>query len=757
MPVARRKAPTFFHGRLRLLGAIAALFVLGLSVQGARLVLFKGEASLKQAEKRLRTHRWLPTWRGAILDRNGTVLARDEPRWAAAVAWGAITGTWADEMAAKAARGDMGQAAWSGLDHAQRQRAIDEFRAPFVEALDELWAVLAAAGKMTTDTLDERLRLTRRRVQKLAAVVWDRQRTTHTERVGPDGPTFKPRPIAEHVQPHILLGDIDDGDAIGLRRFADDHQDLVDLRYVRRRVMDEPTGTVTLQSDTMPRAIRRGAIDIQTDQPAAMVVGRVRNEVWQEDIERRPFRDPVSGDIDRGGYRLDDIVGASGMERAAEDVLRGDVGLIETRRDTGDQTREPAVAGADVQLTIDAKLQRRIEAILDPSTGLTQVQPWHNAEHLELGTRLPASVVVLDIPTGEILAMASTPGRAELADLTMADRQALTPWLIRPAQVVVPPGSIVKPLILAAAAAEGLVASDELIDCNGYHFPGHPRIARCWVHRPQYGMATHGPLGAREALARSCNCFFYELGERLGLERLALWYGIFGLNTAPDIGLTSPDLRAAGRSIEAAGMIPDQDERSEIRRRGEGVFEAIAQAIGQGKLGWTPLHAADAFATLARGGVRIEPTLVMGHTPTPRSKGRTLPPDIVDAALAGMTDAVREHYGTAARLRYAANDTEPLFRAPGVRLLGKTGTAQAPPWVRDVDGDGVIAPGERVGDLDHAWFVGLVDDDAHGTPRYAIAVLVEYGGSGGRAAGPIADQVVRALQAEGWLSGDDLE
>ena len=754
MPVARRKAPTFFHSRLRLLGVIAIVCVLALIVQAGRLVVGDGAAALQRAQSRLHTHRWLPTWRGAITDRNGIVLARDEPRWAAAVAWDAITGTWIDDQARDEARKALGSAAWNALDNDAQQQTIDQYGGTYQAVLETLWQLLAEAGEVDRESLDTRLHATRGRVQHLAAIVWDSQRRAHEQRVGPDGPAFRPRPIAEQVQPHVLLHDIDDRSAIGLRRFSDAYPDLVELKYVRRRMTEAPGAMVVIDTDMFPRQARRGDIEIQTDRPATMLVGKVRDEVWQEDVERRPFRNPDTGVIDRGGYRLDDLVGASGIERAAEDRLRGDVGLVETRRDTGESMREEPVPGTTVQLTIDASLQRAVEAILDPDTGLTIVQPWHDNDGLHLGTRLPASVVVLDVATGQILAMASTPGRAELSELTLADQQALTPWLIRPAQVVVPPGSIVKPLVLAAAAAEGLVDVEEHIVCNGHHVKGHPDVARCWVYRPKYGMSTHGPLQAQEALARSCNCYFYELGERLGLDALAKWYGVFGMDSAPDIGLTPPQMRAAGRSVEAKGLVPDAEARAAIRARGEGLYEAIAQSIGQGRLGWTPLHAADAFATLARGGERKEPTLVVGHTPRRRSPTRILPRAAVDAALAGLEDGATKHYGTGSRIRYASGDTEPIITASDVRVRAKTGTAQAPPWVRDVDGDGVIAPGERTRNLDHSWYVGLVGPDDEAMSRYAIAVLVEYGGSGGRAAGPIADQVIHAMQAEGLLGNE---
>jgi cell division protein FtsI/penicillin-binding protein 2 len=109
---------------------------------------------------------------------------------------------------------------------------------------------------------------------------------------------------------------------------------------------------------------------------------------------------------------------------------------------------------------------------------------------------------------------------------------------------------------------------------------------------------------------------------------------------------------------------------------------------------------------------------------------------------------VSEPWATGSRIKYGTGDYEPIFTSAGV--IGKTGTAQAPPWPRDVDGDGVISPGESVSGLEHAWFVGLVGAET-GPPQFAIAVIVEFGGSGGRVAGPVANQIIEALKQTGYL------
>lgn len=116
--------------------------------------------------------------------------------------------------------------------------------------------------------------------------------------------------------------------------------------------------------------------------------------------------------------------------------------------------------------------------------------------------------------------------------------------------------------------------------------------------------------------------------------------------------------------------------------------------------------------------------------------------------------AVESRSGTAHHLKYGDGTAEAIFDVPGVRVLGKSGTAQAPPLQMDLDGDG--RADRTLRGLDHSWFVGLVSDRADATPRYAVAVLVEHGGSGGKTAGPVAEQVVHALVDEGYL-GEPVE
>ena len=754
MTTTRRRAPIMFQRRLMFLMACGIVACLLMTGQLVRLAIIEGGVHRAEAESRLQFHEWIPTWRGTIFDRHGRPLARDVPGYEIAVSWRAITGTWAEYMAIRQARDMVDQDTWDRLSPEAREVRIASVLPGWKAVEQQLWELLAEASDDEIEDVDRTLDSQRARVQHMAAVVWDRQQQRHEARYGVSD-SFKVQPIAEQQGFHVVVPHVTDTDALPLQKFAELWPELVQVRYARHRAYPNETFNVTIDQAHMPRPLRTDRDrNTNVERVADQVLGRVRYDVWAEDMARRPFRDSLTGIIDRGGYRQIDRVGARGIEQGWEDQLRGELGVVTTSRRTGDVTREPPVPGHDVVLSLDAGLQARIEALIDAEGGLTRVQPWHGNHRLPLGEPLAATVVVLDIPTGEILAIASTPTPAQAESMNDLEQQERSPWVNRAVAAAYPPGSIIKPLILAAAMMENVIESESLIECRGHYFSERDDVARCWIYRPRFGMATHGSLAASEALGRSCNCYFYELGARLGLDRLADWLDWFGMGRSIPTGLGGPD-DVIWES--ATGSLPDDSQRDKLHSQGEARFESVMMGIGQGRLTWTPLHAANAYATLVRGGKRLPPTLVRGHRGLLDEEvvddERVLAPEVVRTVLDGLKLGVTKSWGTGSRIKYGDDDYEPIFTVPGVSVMGKTGTAQAPPWARDVDGDGSIASGERTTGLEHAWFVGLVGEDSAALPQYAIAVLIEYGGSGGRVAGPIANQVVEALRAEGYVGG----
>jgi penicillin-binding protein 2 len=311
---------------------------------------------------------------------------------------------------------------------------------------------------------------------------------------------------------------------------------------------------------------------------------------------------------------------------------------------------------------------------------------------------------------------------------------------------------------------------------------------RCWIYKsPVLGHTTHTKtlghaLSAPEGLMVSCNIYFFTMGQRLGPQGIAETYRMFGLGSPLDIGLDRPGAPPAvfagylGMRKNAGGeMVPS----SAIEPGRIELHDAIQMGIGQGPVAWTPLHAADAYCTLARGGVRVRPHLVNEAT-SPETVDIGLDKRAVKEAMEGLWKSVNEDPGTG---NHVTIDHKKIthFTAPNVVVWGKTGTAAAPsiyvrPTVRDRDGAEVPNPlwdkgvdaaaiAEASGNPefklppgcralrwgDHSWYVVLVGEKSENRPRYAIAVMMEYAGSGGKVSGPIVNQIIHALVAEGYL------
>jgi len=270
--------------------------------------------------------------------------------------------------------------------------------------------------------------------------------------------------------------------------------------------------------------------------------------------------------------------------------------------------------------------------------------------------------------------------------------------------------------------------------------PNEPDKYRCWIykrfnttHTEQLG---HDPDGA-EALMGSCNIFFFTLGRRLGPDGIRDVYRDFGVGRGFDLGV---DRAGAGPATEYTGILGDGPTGTNIK-----MGDAIQMGIGQGPVAWTPLHAADAYATLARNGVRMPPRLIAGrHREEPGDL--SLDPRGIAQAMEGLQRAVNDDLGTGHTITIGEKK-EPIFNAPGVKVWGKTGTATSSPVVGDPDGEGPRESGVLESG-DHSWFVVMVGRDR---PRYVISVVVDFGGSGGKVSGPIANQIIHALIAEGYL------
>jgi penicillin-binding protein 2 len=770
-----------FERRMLIVGIVFAVVLGGMAARLFSLTVVMGSQQRALADSRLDHSTLLATVRGSIIDRKGRVLAKSVPSYDVAIFYPAINGAWADTRAIAAAKKAAGRAAWNRLGPAEREERIQAHRQELAAELELVLNEVAKACHMTRDELSAEMGSVRMHVEKKASAVWEARLEIDRAKYGEDAEEqFDAQPIAEQSEAHVVKSGIETASAFVLRKLADAHPGTIEVQDSTRRVYPWASARIDLDRSSMPRPLRGGTLKLDVQGIADHVIGGIREEVWRQDLDRRPFRVVDSaGDVavDLGGYRPGhDMVGSYGIERTYEDLLRGKRGRTMERVNTKETTRTEPVLGSDLQLTLDIALQARVQALFMPEVGLALAQQWHygwdNDETpkkmlLNYLAPLNGAAVVIDVDTGEILSMVSWPTVAAGEDFDDVVRAARNPSLNRAIEGSYPPGSIIKPIVYVSAVRSGVFGADDQIECNGHFFGEGDSFGRCWIYRKQYNFQTHskaigGPLDVEAAISRSCNIYFYTIAQRMGLRTLTDWYRNFGLGQNLDIGIArwEPRLDKAGNKIgdrlsgEHPGVLPSAQAIAKIESTGDRMVPAFA-GVGQGPILWTPMQAANAYATLARGGVIRDAELL--RTPIPgRAARRTgdwkLNPHSCDRAFEGLRQSVEERHGTGNRVSYKDKSAEAIINAPGVVVWAKTGTAQAPPLKVDDDGNGTID--RTITGLDHAWFVGLVGDAQEPRPRYAVAVLLEHGGSGGKSAGPIANQVIRALISEGYLQGD---
>jgi len=811
-----------FQRRLALLLAITGAAMLVLGVKVAHLTVVRGAELREQSESRLVRQLWTPTVRGKILDRKGRVLARNRAGYDLAIEYEVLSGEWARERARKFVREAYGPE-WVEFSEEQRTRLLGiatRSYQDFAEASRDDLASLAGIGR---ETVDKKAGEVLDRVKRMAEAQRRRNRDRQLAEVSDRNEVVTPEvyraiesraaeAILEERTAHRLGVRLSDETAFRTQYLLAEETSINPIpgesgfRFEKRvprlpgvRLFDAgereyPMERIGVEIDrsTYPSPMtERSGLRVTAEGVASHVIGWMRDEATKEDQdERREFlaRDSAAGTearveageqgtLDRGEYRAGDRVGGAGLERGREHDLRGLRGHTTRHIDTGASTTIEPRPGHDVTTTLDIMLQARVQAIMSPEAGLARVQPWHRSLHdgvfdpaaptMQDGTPIYGAAVVLDIDSGEILAMVSTPGvrREDLASLLpgesiLRDPVAL-PMRNRCIERPYPPGSIVKPLILAGAVTRGAYSLDQPIACNGHLFPNNENLFRCWIfkrtqqgarltHSQQFG---HDLFGV-DAIEVSCNVFFFTLGKKLGFDGITDVYRNFGLGSGWNLGIGREFTGDLGESVtpqELAG-------------------HAILMGIGQGAVSWTPLHAAAAYATLARYGYVVPPTIVKGEG-SPEPRNLRLDARAISAAIEGLRRSVNEDNGTGNHLSLPNGVREPIFNAPGVDVWGKTGTAQAPrifapasPTIdppedtvspSDSDGENPTppthpAPRELLREGDHSWFVVLVGPKGD-RPRFAIAVMMEYAGSGGKVSGPVCNQVIHALIAEGYL------
>jgi penicillin-binding protein 2 len=361
------------------------------------------------------------------------------------------------------------------------------------------------------------------------------------------------------------------------------------------------------------------------------------------------------------------------------------------------------VPGYTMHLTIDRQLQQTAFEALSGKEG---------------------TIVAIDVHSGAILALASTPAfdpnvfargiKGDEWNALLKDK--LRPLNNRATQGQFPPGSTFKIVMAIAALEEGVINPEASISDPGFFSFGN-RNFRDWKE------GGHGSVNFHRAIVVSCDTYFYQLGPKLGIDSIAKWARAFGLGEKSGIALDD----------ERGGTIPDTAWKMKRFRQPWYPGETVSVAIGQGYVTVTPLQLANMMATVANGGKLYRPRLVSKVESVDGATVREYGPELI-RTIELKPDTLTRVRNALAEVVNGAGGTGGAARSALLQIAGKTGTAQV------VEMKGAYLKSEQLTyfNRDHAWFVAYAPVE---NPQVAIAVLVEHGGHGGAAAAPMAKKV----------------
>ena len=511
-----------------------------------------------------------------------------------------------------------------------------------------------------------------------------------------------------------------------------------------RRTLDRLAGLIAIEPETLEDVIARAQAR------RAFVPIEIRDDLSWEEVSRIAVRAPelpgivVDSSLLRDyphaemlahvlGYvgpvnereQMDDLdpllrmpefrIGKNGIERAYEHVLRGRAGLrrVEVNavgRAIRELDRDDGDPGSDLRLSIDVELQKFCFE--------------------RLSNELAAGAVVVDVHTGAVLALASVPSFDPRAFNNGLSHTLWREWRDNPRHPLVnkcvrgqyPPGSTFKMVTALAALELGAVTPAYEAYCPGFMRLGRARF-HCWKE------GGHGRIALNQALAQSCDVYFYDIARKVGVDAIAAMAERLGLGRKLEIDLPG----------ERGGLVPTRAWKKEAVGETWQRGETLVAGIGQGFVLATPLQLAIMTARLCNGGKAVMPWFVEPEPGTLADIGSIGVSDqSLRSVIRGMHEVINGRRGTA---RKAALEID------GVEMAGKTGTSQVRRITRSERAQGLHKRKDRPWEeRDHALFVCFAPFDR---PRYAVSVIVEHGQSGSKAAAPIAkDIMTRALELD---------
>lgn len=476
---------------------------------------------------------------------------------------------------------------------------------------------------------------------------------------------------------------------------------------IRNRLSDEEVARFIAQRYRFP------GVDVQArlfrDYPlgasASHVVGYI-GRINQRDLDR------IEENGDAANYRGSDYIGKNGLELSYESALHGTTGFEQVEVNAGGRairrlSSTPAVNGSDLELTLDMELQKIAETAFGNRRG---------------------ALVAIEPETGGVLALVSTPTydpNLFVDGISTQDWKELNdspdhPLLNRAIYSAYPPGSTFKPFMALAGLTTGKrTASQAIADPGYFNFAGHRFM--------DDKIGGHGTVDLHKSIVVSCNTYYYQLANDLGIDGIANFMAQFGLGSR-----TGLDLPGEGEGVLPSPAWKKKRFRKPEQQRWYG-GETISVGIGQGYNAYTPLQMANAVATLVNDGKVFHPHVVRNVIDS-RSGEKTviepapvrqipLKPEHIAAVRRAMVDVNKS--GTGAR----------AFAGAPYEVGGKTGTAQ----VYSLKGSKYVEGKVRERLRDHSWFIAYAPADK---PKIALAVLVENGGFGSQSAAPIARQVI---------------
>jgi penicillin-binding protein 2 len=479
---------------------------------------------------------------------------------------------------------------------------------------------------------------------------------------------------------------------------------------VADRLSWDDLSKIALNAPTLPGVFPE--VGLSRTYPAAQdfshVVGYV-GPVSEKDLEGVADPDPV---LQIPKFQI----GKIGVERWMEDQLRGSAGnkRIEVNsvgRVMRELERTDGIPGADIRLTIDVNVQNYVQARLGEES---------------------AAAVVMDVTNGDLLAIASSPGfdpNLFVRGISQKDYSALTendhrPLANKAVQGAYPPGSTFKMVTALAALEAGVIDLSTKVRCPGFIEFGGTKF-HCWKR------GGHGSVDLERSLQESCDVFYYEVAQKVGIDKIAEMGRMLGLGQRHDLPM----------SAISEGVMPNKAWKLESYQKDWRIGDTINASIGQGYVLTTPLQLAVMASRIASGRA-IAPRLIhavdgkvvpVAEAPNLGTGGSGL-----RAIRAGMFAVINTERGTA----YSSRISEPTMV-----MAGKTGTSQVRNISASERASGVVSnadlPWER---RDHALFIAFAPYE---NPKYAISVVVEHGGGGSAVAAPIArDMMLRALSGE---------